>query len=333
YHHLFADVLQAHALSHQPERVAQLHQRASHWHAAHGSLPEAIRHALAARDFDFAAGLIEQTRPRMDTGFQATVWLGWVRHLPPDLLRVRPVLSVGYAWALLDLGEIEACEALLDSAEAWLAPTAQSPSGMVVHDEAQFHTLPASIAAARAYSAMAQGDVPRTVAQAQLTLALLPEGDHQWRRAALALLGLTHWASGDLEAADRAFTDFTLGMLSAGNVPDAISTTYVLADIKLTRGRLREAAQLYEQVLRVVAQGGEPWPLGTADLYRGLSEIEREWGEVDTAVDRLNTAVTLGEQAALTDWQHRLCVTQARLKQSQGDLAGALDLLHQAERH
>jgi LuxR family maltose regulon positive regulatory protein len=36
--------------------------------------------------------------------------------------------------------------------------------------------------------------------------------------------------------------------------------------------------------------------------------------------------------AALTDWQHRLCVAQARLKEAQGDRDGALILLEEAER-
>jgi LuxR family maltose regulon positive regulatory protein len=40
----------------------------------------------------------------------------------------------------------------------------------------------------------------------------------------------------------------------------------------------------------------------------------------------------LGEQGALTGWPHRLCVAQARMKESQGDLAGALVLLDEAER-
>ncbi len=41
----------------------------------------------------------------------------------------------------------------------------------------------------------------------------------------------------------------------------------------------------------------------------------------------------MGEQAGLSDWRYRFCRTQARFKQSQGDLAGALDLLDEAERY
>ncbi len=63
YHHLFADVLRARMLSEQPDQVSLLHQRASGWYERHGLTEEAVRHALAARDFDQAAHLIELAMP------------------------------------------------------------------------------------------------------------------------------------------------------------------------------------------------------------------------------------------------------------------------------
>ena len=46
--------------------------------------------------------------------------LGWLEALPDELLRVRPVLSVGYAGTLLSTGELEGVEARLQDAERWL---------------------------------------------------------------------------------------------------------------------------------------------------------------------------------------------------------------------
>ncbi len=59
YHHLFAEVLQAHVRAEQPDVVATLHRRASAWYERHGSATDAIRHALAAEDFAHAADLVE----------------------------------------------------------------------------------------------------------------------------------------------------------------------------------------------------------------------------------------------------------------------------------
>ena len=63
YHHLFAEVLQAHLRDERPDDVPGLHLRASAWFAESGEPTEAIRHALAAGDFDRAANLIELAIP------------------------------------------------------------------------------------------------------------------------------------------------------------------------------------------------------------------------------------------------------------------------------
>ena len=65
YHPLFADVLRAHLIDEQPDQVPILHQRASEWYEQNGSAADAIRHALAAEDFERAAGLIELAWPAM----------------------------------------------------------------------------------------------------------------------------------------------------------------------------------------------------------------------------------------------------------------------------
>ncbi|MCU0918714.1 MAG: hypothetical protein MUC88_29780, partial [Planctomycetes bacterium] len=148
YHHLFADVLRMHLIAEQPDQVSALHQRASEWCEHNGSTDNAIRHALAAEDFERAAGLIELAWSAMGLSNQSSTWLGWVKTLPKELVHARPVLSVWYAYALLGSGEREASEARLKDAERWLDTTADmrerpesSAAGMVVVDEAGFHRL------------------------------------------------------------------------------------------------------------------------------------------------------------------------------------------------
>ena len=313
-----------------------------------GRPADAIGHALAAKDFARAADLVELAWPAMDGRFQAAMWLGWARALPDALVRARPVLSVAYAWALLNGGELEAAEARLWDAERWLDPSAErcehpeAPSAQIVAtmatervivDEEQFRTLPASVATARAYLAQARGDVPGSVKYGRRALDLLPAGDHLRRGPAAALLGLAYWASGDLEAAHQTLADAMANFQTVGNLHFAISGTYGLADIRTVQGRLREAVRTYAQALQLALAQGEPLLRGTADLYLGLSELYREQGDKDAAIQNLLHSEELGEQAALPDWRYRLCRVQARFEESQGNLAGALDLLDQAERH
>ncbi len=332
YHHLFADVLQAHLIETQPEQVSSLHRRASAWYEQNGYPADAIRHALAAEDFERAAGLIELAWSAMDLSYQSSTWLGWVKALPDELIRARPVLSVGYAWALLDRGELEPSEAWLQDAERRLdSPTDQ----MVVVDEEQFRSLPASIATARAYRSLALGNVTGAVKYARLALELTPADDRTRRLQATSLLGLAQYTSGELQAAERSLSDLHTNLRKTGDILTLIGITFLLAEIRVALGRLHEAESSYQQSfqsLRLATGPGEPMPLGTADLYRGLGELYVELGDLEAAAQHILTGQKLGEQTTLTDWPYRLCVSQARLKEAQGDLDGALALLDEAER-
>jgi LuxR family transcriptional regulator, maltose regulon positive regulatory protein len=329
YHHLFADVLRAHVMETQPDRVPTLHRRASEWYEQNGLPPEAIHHALAADELERAAGLIELAGPAMDGSPQTGMWIGWVKALPDELVRARPVLTVWYALALLGCAEMEAAESRLEDAERWLA----NPSaGMVVVDEPQYRSLPATIAVARAYLAQALGDVSGTVKYARRALDLLPEADHTRRQQATGLLGLACWASGDLAAAGNVFADYNMKLRTVRNIPDAIGTAYVLADIRMSQGHLREAAGALEQTLQFVLDQGEPLPPDAADLYRALGELVCERGDLESATRHLLRSEELAGQAERLGWRYRLCVAQALLKRLQGDGDAALALLYDAER-
>ena len=141
YHHLFGDILRqrlGQRLS--PAEIAEYHLRASQWYEKNGDEAEAFHHAFAAGDFGRAAGLAESAWQGMDGRFQSAAWLGWVKKLPEDVIRIRPVLSTQMGQAFMDAGEPEASEACLQDAERCLNG---SSDGMVVVDEAQLEA-PAS---------------------------------------------------------------------------------------------------------------------------------------------------------------------------------------------
>jgi LuxR family maltose regulon positive regulatory protein len=338
YHQLFGDVLRAYLLEEQSDQVPILHRRASEWHEHNASPTDAICHALAAEDFDRTANLVELIWSEMDSRRQSAAWLGWVKALPDELVRARPVLSVGYAWALLDNGELETAEPRLRDAEQWLdreasmSEEAQSIEFAVV-DQEEFQHLPATIAAARAYHALALGDVPGTVQYARRALDLLPEAEYHRRGIPAALLGLASWTNGDLETADKALTGAMTDYQMAGNILFAITGTFVLADIRVTLGRLRQAFNLYQQSLQLAEGQGRFVRWGTADLYTGLSELFCEQNDLEAATKHLLRSKELGEQAALPRWGFRWCFAQARIKFAQGDLGSALDSLDEAERN
>jgi LuxR family maltose regulon positive regulatory protein len=337
YHHLFADVLRARLMEEQPDRAPTLHRRASEWYERNGSPTDAIRHALAAEDFERAAGLVELAALEMLGSSQETLYR-WLMALPDEVVRARPVLSVYYAFALHGRGGFEAVDARLRDAERWLDTSAETserreaPSvDMVVVDEVAFRSLPGTIAVARAYHAGALGDVFCAADHARRALDLLPDDDHLWRGAAASLLGIAYWTSGDLEAAYRSFADGVSHQQMTGQVRFQIAGTYILADIRIAQGRLNEAVRTYEQSLQVATEQGEPvW--GTANLYVGLSELHRERGDLEAAKQHLLRSKELDEHGGLPETRYRWYVAMARIKEAQGDLDAALDLLDEAER-
>jgi LuxR family transcriptional regulator, maltose regulon positive regulatory protein len=339
YHHLFAEVLAAHLMAEQPDQISTLHRRASEWYEHNGSAADAIRHALAAEDFERAADLVELAVPAMRRSRQEATLLGWLKALPDELITFRPVLSVHYAGALLSSGELEGVEARLLSAERWLDTTADGrerpqarSANMVVVDEAEFRRLPGSIAVYRAGQALALGDVPDTVKYARRALELVPEDDHLGRGAATALLGLAYWTSGDLETAHWTYADGMARVQKAGHLSDAISGAIARADIRIAQGRLHEAMGIYEHALQLATEQGEPLLRGTADLYVGMSELHREHNDLHAATQHLLSSKELGEHSGFVQNRSRWSVAMARIREAQGDLAGALELLQEAER-
>jgi LuxR family maltose regulon positive regulatory protein len=88
----------------------------------------------------------------------------------------------------------------------------------------------------------------------------------------------------------------------------------------------------YEQALQGAAEQGGPVLRGTADMYVGMSEVDRERDNLHAATGHLVTSQELGEHTGLPQNQYRWRVAMARVRQAEGDLAGALELLYDAER-
>lgn len=351
YHHLFAEVLHAHLVAEQPDQLSTLHQRASAWYAQHEMAVDAIRHALAARDFARAAELVELAVPAMRRNRQEAILLGWLRALPDAVIYGRPVLSAVYAGTLLQSGELEGVEARLRDAEQWLdaslIPTkgeyavadvdeVAHPQGMIIVDQEEFRCLPGWLANYRAAHALVRGDVHDTLHYAQRALDLMPADEYFGRGAATALLGLAYWTHGKLDAAHQTYAAGMAHVQRAGYLADAIGGAIALADIRITQGRLREAMRTYEQALQLATaprpDGSHALLRGTVDMYVGISELYRERNDLHTAREYLRRSQEVGDHMGFPQQPYRRRVAMARLLEAEGDLDAALALLQEAER-
>jgi LuxR family maltose regulon positive regulatory protein len=102
YHPLFREFLQAQLKNNFPERVEELHRRASRWFQQNGMIPEAIQHAFAIADYETAAPLIASLAPDyLKQGELVTLWR-WLESLPEKMIWNQPRLCLTQVWLLLD---------------------------------------------------------------------------------------------------------------------------------------------------------------------------------------------------------------------------------------
>ena len=117
YHHLFGDLLRHRLDLAAPDGAGKAHERASRWYAENGFPTDAIRHALAARDWEAAAALISRFTADLTKRGEVTTLLGWYRDLPEQRVRNSPELCADYSWPLLLSGQVDEAEGYLTLAE------------------------------------------------------------------------------------------------------------------------------------------------------------------------------------------------------------------------
>ncbi|NTU78387.1 MAG: hypothetical protein HGA45_03130 [Chloroflexales bacterium] len=321
YHHLFGDLLRQRLG--KPQELADLHLRASQWYEENGDLGSAFRHASAAGDSVRAARLAETAWQGMDRTFQTAAWLGWVKQLPQAVVCSRPRLCVQLGWAVADAGAPEASESHLQNAERALA-------GATDQDESR--ALPGAIALIRATNAQIQGNLAEAVTYAELAIQLIPEDDGFLHAQAAITLELTHWASGNLEAALRAMQVWIDTMQRLGNQTFAIASAFAVADMHVIMGQLGEAEQALRQAIQQAAALGRETEAVTTHHHLGLALLAHERGDAAAATRHLHTAAALGQHSTLVDWPYRWKLAQARLKEAAREWDAALALLDEAGR-
>jgi LuxR family maltose regulon positive regulatory protein len=338
YHHLFADVLQAHLLDEEPDAVAELHRRAATWFGANGETSQAVSHAMAGGDFDRAAELMELAMPLMRRERREAELARWIRSLPEAVVRVRPVLGVAFVGALAQALDFASVTERLSEVELSLRPEGgawpeQPPPGLIVVDQAGYRSLPGHIEMYKAALSLVQGDLAGAVSHARAALSLATPEDDLTRAAAGALAGLASWSTGDLAGAHAAYTQSVAGLTKLGMIPDVLGCCVTLGDLRRTQGRLDDAMRTYQSALDLAARqpGAEPLR-GTADMQVGLAGVLLERDDLAGAAELLAASRRLGEHNGLPQNPYRWRVALARLREAEGDLDSALELLDEAER-
>lgn len=331
YHHLFAEVLRATLQHERPDDGPELHRRASRWFADNGHVEEAVRHALAAGDPASAAELAEAALPDLQRARREDVIRRWVDELPRDVVRDRPVLTLGLVGGLMASNDLAGVEERLSEVELTLGRPA---SEVVVVDEEELRSVPARIEMYRAALAVASDDAAGAISHADRAIATAPAGDGLTVASASGLAGLAAWATGDIVAAHESYVGCARGLERAGHFADVLGCSLTIADMETALGRLRDAERTLHRALDLADEhkhGGYALR-GTADVLVALSRVAWHRDDLPTAAELLRQADDLGEAAGLPQNPYRWRVALARLRAAEQDWAAALRLLDDAER-
>ena len=294
-----------------------LHRRAAEWYAGNGERPEAIRHALAGRDFERAAELIELEIPGTRQNRGEAQRRQWLDALPargdPEAPGAEQRGRGVDPHPRRDRRALTRTSAMPNGGWKRRAKSAAPPSGMVVVDQEAYRDLPGAIAIHRAGLAQLTGDAPGTIAHARRALELLRPDDLIGQAAGHALLGLAFWATADLVGASERYAAARATFEQVGFVPDVLGSTITQADLRIAQGRLRDAAALFARGLELAAREVAP-PRGTADMHVGLSAILREQGDLDGARRHLRSSMELGDDNGLPQNPYRTLLVLARIR-------------------
>lgn len=280
YHILFADLLRKRLESNWGEKVSELHCRASRWFEQSSMFDLAIEHALAGKDTERAARLIELIAEKLLMHGEASILLRWLEVLPEEMVLTRPRLGSLFGFTMILCGHsIQRVMTLVQK---------MSDSGQVSEFQGEMSMLQALLATLH-------GEGVRSIQLSEQALQQLPEEHPFFRSIAADTLGMGYTLIGDIPAATRAFELVVEISRQSDNVMMTIAALTNLAGLHFVRGQLRVAIITCQQVLDLSSQRiGKQTPMVGKTLLN-LGEMLREQGDLESALQYLFASAEMME--------------------------------------
>lgn len=330
YHPLFRDFLRTWLAKTQPEQTAALHRKASSWFARCGSLGEAAYHAFQSRDWAFAADLVEQFSFTLIIRSEIATIHEWCSVFPEAVMLERPRLCVFQALALayqFQRKNRARIEARLEQAERKLADLRDKQLSDEVNDLA---------AVVRTFLAMVpdpEVDALELLALAETRLSGYSMGD-PGRFSWLLISGYCLQALHRISEAEKAFQGAQPFAQQAGLYFGMVETTFHLARLEYSKGRLTEVLRICQEgqeTLAAALQGtglGVP-ALGCLDV--ALAEVLLEQDHLEEAERHLLQGMERMGGSMHPDYLQTAWLVKFRLAQAQGRPGEALLCLDKLE--
>jgi LuxR family maltose regulon positive regulatory protein len=265
YHHLFAEFLQG-RLAKRGDPVALVHA-AARWCESNDLPDRAIRYALRARDYAFAAELLERQGARLIAGNRVYGILAILKGVPAEVIREHAVFQIFYGWQLGFEQKYAEAEALIDEVSSRLL----QGRGKAMH-----YGLGELLAAAQVLKALVllyQDKLESCLQVARHWLSLVPENQPVFRASLSCVQAAAYALLGDFGEAAKSIATAREYLKQVDSEYLHVMTSLIEALIckesgELERGRaLAEAARSrVERVFGRRSRVGGPLALAYADL-------------------------------------------------------------------
>lgn len=349
YHHLFSEMLFHSLHRSNPEQIPALHRKASGWFESRGLVPEAMKHALASRDWDFVNTLLNRHAfPLIFQGYLNMV-IEWCREIPKSHLEKSPDISIYYAWALILTFRNDYLDAVEDELQMAgraieranlpaYAEVGQNMARVPYRDWVIGHTcvIRSQILLARFNTYV---DPQELIALSLKGLELLPEMEYTFRSLCMINLAHAELMQNNPPGAQKAFEEALPYMLHAGNYLGSVADLFYQARLAFYMGDRDRAEMICQQWKKkfselTAASGLDGQPAPEIPAARGLDVVQSiillERNQIEEA-ERL-----LVKTLELLGWGSWMelhgFVELARLRHAQGNEAGVKEILQRMSR-
>ena len=249
----------------EPGLAPALHRRAHLWHRDHGTVAEAIEHALEAGAFAEAGKEIEAAWIQYAQVARYATVLAWLQRFPVELRRDNQRLLLVHAWVWsLSAMRDDAAEAIARVEELGHLDTGRLPDG--------FRSVESSLATLR--GCLPWGDVGTALDHARRA-AELEDSQSPWWPVICWAVGMGHYFGGDSAKADRWYAQAAELAPASEQWLTGVSAVAYRSLIAGEGGRVEEQASLADDAMKLARERGVDGVDGEVFVAAGQSLAAR----------------------------------------------------------
>ncbi len=345
YHALFAQALYSQLERTHSDLVPMLHVRASRWYAQHHQTTAAVLHAFQAKEWQWAAELIEQAYPPLvsftwGANKYALVQLRqWIEQLPTEILACRPDFCLACIHLLWPITTHALLFRWLDLAETALRTTLKEQKSMQASQgdlsSQELRDQLGKVLTLRTFMHSFTENGPATLALGEQALVYLSPENAAFRAIIAIAKTITYYSSSVNDVVAAIACGHQAGLLAqeAGQPVVAFCMMGLTAISLIGAGRLHEAEQLTQQALLLETPSGSSRVPEVGWIIFCQAELLREHNELASARSLATEAISLCEQSATVAsltfliWGYAVLI---RVCLACGDLDTACTFLQQA---